>query len=363
VADRFVHAKLYRFFSVKPAREILVCGSINMTKAAHQQGGNMEAAVLTETKAPRRPFFWLERFEARPTFEPQQESEVASSRGTRLQLRYDWMTGKADAWWDDNKIGPELIVSASGLRVATISSLPPRTWEALDPTLAAEVAKGLQRTSLFHVAGDRKESSVPLLVQEEGMASRPSLLFELSPADILKYWSLLTPAQRAAFIETRGADLVQGNDAHSPRLPALWTDKDLFSEIAGIFHAFGSLERSLAAALENGRTKEAVHRIFGKKYDSLGNLLEGVLRDRIDGDAIHQYLILLCARQMCDTLRTRHAAFWQEHEPVTGGPREALRMTDSLKDVLLARNGPEFTEFLKWFEASFLKRATPSHDL
>jgi hypothetical protein len=363
VSDRFVHAKLYRFFRANPAREIFVCGSINLTNAAHQRGGNMEAAVITETKKPHRPSFWLTRLEARPVvFENQQETETASLRGTRLQLRYDWTTGSADAWWDDDKSSPKLTVSASGLCVATISALPSRAWEALEKSLAAEVARGLRRTSLFEVEGDRDDAAVPLLVQEDGMANKPSLLFELSPADILKYWSLLTPAQRAAFIETRGANLAQGEDAFPPRLPALSTDNDLFSTIAGIFHAFGALERSITAALERGHTKEAIYRLFGSKYDSLGNLLEGVLREQGEGDTINQFLIMLCARQMCDAISVRYPEFWQEHEPVKGGPREALAKTFVSKDLLLARNGPEFAGFLKWFESQFLQPATPRHN-
>ena len=191
------------------------------------------------------------------------------------------------------------------------------------------------------------------------MAGKPSMLFELSAADILKYWSLLTIEQRAAFIETRGATLGSEDEEHFARLPALSNSGDLFSEIAGIFHAFGSLERSVVAALESGRTKEAIHRIFGKKYDSLGNLLESVLRNQEDGNAIHQYLILLCARQLCDLLQARFDVFWHEHELTHGSPREALARVHELKGVLLERNDPEFVVFLQWFEHHFLKPAQP----
>jgi len=39
------------------------------------------------------------------------------------------------------------------------------------------------------------------------MWCKPSLLLSLSVADILRYWSLLTPGQRAAFIEARAPQL------------------------------------------------------------------------------------------------------------------------------------------------------------
>lgn len=359
--ERFVHAKLYRFFSKKPAREIFLCGSVNMTQAAHQRGGNIEAAVLTETQSPRKPDFWLQPLSKRPAmFEWQRdEGDAVSSRGTRVQLRYDWTTRSAEIWWDDTGPSPALVLLACGARIASLPpSLPPRDWVPLDAEITADIQRALQRTSLFEVVGDR-DVPIPLLVQEEGMAGKPSLLLELSPADILKYWSLLTPEQRAAFIETRGAALVQEEAGMAARLPALSTEHDLFGEMAGIFHAFGSLERSVRAALQDGRTKEAVHRIFGRKYDSLGNLLEGVLRESEDGDSVHRYLILLCARQLCDKLEAECGEFWRAHEPQSGGPREALAKVDALKQLLLDRNGPEFADFLRWFEGQFLKTASP----
>jgi hypothetical protein len=52
---------------------------------------------------------------------------------------------------------------------------------------------------------------VSLLVQEEGMMSKPSVLFDLSPSEILRYWSLLTPEQRAAFIEARVPEAAIGD--------------------------------------------------------------------------------------------------------------------------------------------------------
>ena len=45
-APRRVHAKVYRFFSQSPRYEALFVGSVNLTGAAHSEGGNFETAFL-----------------------------------------------------------------------------------------------------------------------------------------------------------------------------------------------------------------------------------------------------------------------------------------------------------------------------
>src|SRR5262249_20930407 len=52
---RFVHAKVYRFISRNPAKELLFVGSVNLTSAAHQRGGNFESGFLVEIALKRRP--------------------------------------------------------------------------------------------------------------------------------------------------------------------------------------------------------------------------------------------------------------------------------------------------------------------
>ena len=64
--ERFVHAKVYRFFQQKPKREYLFIGSANLTNAAHQRGGNLETGFLVEVECPSAPEFWLRPLENRP---------------------------------------------------------------------------------------------------------------------------------------------------------------------------------------------------------------------------------------------------------------------------------------------------------
>ena len=66
---------------------------------------------------------------------------------------------------------------------------------------------------------------------------------------------------------------------------------------AGFFHAFGCLERSVRKSLDDGQPKQASYRLFGKKYDSLGTLLERVAAQRETLDAVDGYGILMFCKQ------------------------------------------------------------------
>src|SRR5262249_10288110 len=144
------------------------------------------------------------------------------------------------------------------------------------------------------------QEPVTILVQEEGLSHKPSLIMTLSAAEILRSWALLTSEQRAAFIEDRlqrdpKIRLELGIENPPPPDP---TPETFFDRFAGIFHGFGCLTRAVAAALEGGREPEAVYRLFGRKYDSLGTLLDRVLSAEGREDDVTRYVTLLCARQV-----------------------------------------------------------------
>jgi len=74
--QRFVHAKVYRFFSQRPKREIFFIGSVNLTVSAHQSGGNLETGFLVEVEPLHRPNWWLQTDERQPAgFEIRSEDE------------------------------------------------------------------------------------------------------------------------------------------------------------------------------------------------------------------------------------------------------------------------------------------------
>lgn len=360
--DRFVHAKVYRFFTQSPKREICFVGSANLTSAAHQAGGNVETGFLVDLVPPRRPEFWLTVDERRPTeFQVTKEDDVAATAGgTPLNLRYHWNTAVAEAFWDAPGPSPALTLEARGITVGTLPALPSRAWSPLGEEIAKKIAEHLTETSLFFVLAAGQAPAL-LLIQEEGMAQKPSLLVHLSATDILRYWSLLSVEQRAAAIEAHTAELAldgQGADLVA-RFKTLLEGETLFDRFAGVFHAFGSLERSTRSALDADQEKEVGYRLFGKKYDSLGSLLDRVASDGGAGNDVDDYVLLLCARQLCREVGRDYPDYWSRNVAGVAAIEERFRSLGTIRQRLVESQAADFGDFLTWFDAWFLKRAVP----
>ncbi len=361
--ERFVHAKVYRFFSQHPRRELCFVGSANLTTAAHRGRGNVETGFLVDLVPDRRPDFWLEvDDDPPPGFEAGTDGEPAPEpTGTRLTLRYHWDRGVAEAFWDAPGLSPELMITARGLVVGRSPALPPRAWTKLGEETARRIAELLEETSLFEVHG---EGEVPrlLLVQEEGMSHKPSLLLRLTVADILRYWALLAPEQRAAFVEARAPELALAGEGAElvVRLRARADIDTLFGRFAGIFHGFGCLERAVRAALESGRDKEADYRVFGRRYDSLISLLERATSPEAGCDEVEAYVILGCAHQLCHAIAGDYREYWSDRGA------DARRLTKLVEErraavrrSLIDGNPEGFEQFLDWFDPRFHRRAEP----
>jgi hypothetical protein len=362
--QRMVHAKVYRFFAQQPKREILFVGSVNLTTRAHRPGGNFETGFLVELSPPRRPDWWLLPDASRPReYEPRLEDEGNTmTGGSKLSVRFWWNMTAAEVYWDDSSPSPKLDVTAQGVEVFSVDGLPSKAWQSLPADACAELQRVLRSTSILMVLGEGKEPGL-ILVQEEGMSHRPSLLFDLSPSEILRYWSLLTAAQRAAFLDARAPEVAMMSDGAAlvSRYAPVAQEQTFFDRFAGIFLAFGNLERSVRSALREGRERDATYRLFGQKYDSLGTLLNRVLKDSTEGngDLIDQYVIVLCAQQLVQELRRENSEFWREHASDGKTLQEQLGVRQSLRERLVARDPVEMPTFLDWFDRWFLQRATP----
>ncbi len=360
---RFVHAKVYRFFSAQPKKEILFIGSVNLTCAAHQNGGNLETGFLVEIEPTRKPEWWTSPDERRPiAFKRQLEDEgVAASGGTRLSLRYWWDKETAEAFWDDADQSPPLSIESQGVLVFTIDKMPGRVWTPLPSEACRELQRVLRSTSIFTVMCDGTPGL--LLVQEEGMSHRPSLLFDLTPAEILRYWALLTPEQRSAFLEARAPQVAFAGEGAAllSRHDPLVDSDSLFDRFAGIFHAFGCAERSARLALREGREREATHRLFGRKYDSLGCLLARIEKSASagTGDLLENYVIVLCAKQLVQELKREFREYWDAHVEDDRRLREQFELIARLRGTIIERDPDRMSTFLDWFENWFLKKAAP----
>ena len=357
---RRVHAKVYRFFHPTRRYEAVFVGSVNLTAAAHSKGGNFEAAFLIETEPDRVPDWWMAPERAAPrSFQnvAPDEPGLSCGLGIHLALRYDWASRRATAAWGGTAPSPRLSVESNGVHQFSLESMPPGAHQMLPATDAHILSEVLTSTSFVTVAVDGNER-VTILVQEEGMAAKPSLFMRLSAADILRYWSLLTPDQRAAFLEERIAELPAALHELGLTASARWQPEvaGMFSTFAGIFHAFGNLERAISKALDKGRDKEAVYRLFGEKYDSLPHLIDKILRDEGESDTVTRYVILLCASQLANHVAASYPEFEQEHHTQFASLRTRVSAISKLRESFAFGTPEDRAAFLQWFEGWFLIR-------
>ena len=361
VQPRRVHAKVYRLWR-KGGPDLLVVGSPNLSSAGHSRAtaGNLEAAFLvdvTDAGYPQR--WWLEPVDheaERFTDTAPAEEDGLEGAGLNLSLQYDW--GKNELSYRlvrddaDKRVERFEVNQPAGPHLFSVDRPRSGRWVTCPGDAATQVRDLLASTSFLQIT--HKGRSWRILVREEGMAYRPSLWTELTPEEILEYWSLLTAAQRAAFIERLTQDSLEG-------LPTAIRDplrsKDtLFDRYAGIYHAFGCLSRHVETAVDERREAEAEARLLGAKYDSLPSLLEKTLA-LDDADPIVRYVTLLCAKQLRDDLFGRYRSFFKARKKGLAALDRLLTQLPDLKDALPLPDDDDREAFLDWYESAFLRPA------
>jgi len=111
-------------------------------------------------------------------------------------------------------------------------------------------------------------------------------------------------------------------------------------------------------SLKEGKEREARYRLFGKKYDSLGNVLEQVTEGKGPYDDVDRYVLLLCTRQLCQELKKEFPEFWDAYSEDASILEATLSRVSEVRGRLSAVDGG-MPIFLDWFERWFLRRATP----
>jgi hypothetical protein len=356
--DRRLHAKVYRFFDRDRGYEAFFAGSANLTNAGLGRGGNVESGFFVEVPA-RKPDWWLIRDDDLPTFASRSESApLEQGRGWRLSVRYRWSDGNAGAYWDDAADSPPLILLSHGVEAARLASFPGRGWMPLGSDAAKAIGEALISGSFLtvRIAG---EADAQILVEEEEMTHKPSLLARVTAADILHYWSLLSPEQKKEFFEEHAEAF------DDPELsvwlgarPAPPGSDRFFSTFAEIYLSFGNLRRSVAEALDAGRPREAVDRLFGRKFDSLWRLIERVTGEH-DTDTVRRYVILLCARQLLDLVEHDHPEFCATHREDLAELRIHLGVAFEVRKTFAFDGEAERDQFFHWFDRRFLLPARP----
>ena len=354
---RFVHAKMYRLWA-KGIGEILITGSVNLTNAAHShaRAGNLEAAWFIDTSEKSCQRWWLQARDEDPSEfaneSATEESEI-TERGLDLSLRFHWGENRLEYRFRENADTEISLSALSGSALGILEATPHETrWHTAPTALADAVHEHLRGSSLIRAT--TAGHAWTILVREENLAHKPSLLSKLTPEEILEYWSLLTPEQRASFLETHVEAQLEGLQHTSNRLTA---EGSLFDRFAGIFHAFGCLRRFIFEALEEDRPAEAESRLFGAKYDSLPNLLTKELEPwDEDRDPVARYVTFLCAQQLRDEIEADQPEFVASCGTRTRQLDTLLsRIPDAREALSLADK--RSAEFLSWYESAFLDRA------
>ncbi len=246
------------------------------------------------------------------------------------------------------------MATASGTPLFSIDGPVTGRWKPCTAVAAKQVEELLRSSSFLQVT--YKGKSWRILVREENMGHRPSLLTQLTPEEILEYWSLLTPAQRAEFIDIRAMATFEGLEVTKP--DRLQSRNTLFDRFAGVYHAFGCLQRSVENALAEGRDREADARLLGAKYDSLPSLLQKTL-DQEGGDTILRYVTFLCATQVRSKLGQRHRDFFKSHKDDARRLDGLLAHLPGIRQAV-QREAGEGADFLDWYEQAFLKPVSSS---
>ncbi len=365
--SRFVHAKVYRFWSRRTRREILLVGSPNLTRPGH--GGksqNREAAILVEVECRVPPRSWLTPLDQPPpAFEPVSEAEEgAKEGGFPLSLVFDWEKETLTARWLARKQTPpdRLCLIMQGNHVGDVVSLQRDDPMVLPPEMAQQVADELKLTSFAKVLDPGSDSEGDILIQEEGLHRKPYMVVELTAEEILRYWALLTVEQRAAFLEQR--TLLRGDlsaDALdiTTRTRGWVQDNNIFAEMAGIFHAFRLMEQSVEKDIERGNERNALWRLFGEKYDSLTVLLNRLENEDEGWDPLARYVTVLCAEQVISALEEKLPDFMEAHRKDIKRLRKRLSIKQAFRRIICKQDRERLEEFLEWFEPLFLKRFQP----
>lgn len=353
---RFTHAKVYRFFDDR--REVLVVGSVNLSAAAHSDAGagNFESAVLVHTVGRARRDWWMSRRLTLPEhFAPRVgEEEAIRGRMPPLHLRYDWRTDQLDYFWEvEESPAAEALVATGPVQVQIASKLM-GVWQSVPRDQTVGLKERLRASACVTVTCAGAEFRV--LVREDGMQDRPALVCELTPEQILEYWSLLSPEQRDAFLEQHGYRLPELSEDGAPPTQATATEvgSTMFDRFSGIFHAFSCLHEHVEGALASGRRKEAAYRLLGRKHDSLGGLLDRVLDD-LSGEVTSHYVQFLCAREVTDAILAVHPDWEKENADAVAALRVRLSKVTELRARLALPDDGE--GFVEWFEGEFFRRA------
>jgi hypothetical protein len=358
ILPRSVHGKVYRLWNRQGNKNILIVGSVNLTSSAHShsRAGNLEAAFLVDTSDDGyQNRWWIDRLDTdieRFIEKESSEDEGLEEVHINLTIRFDWADNQLEyRLLETEKSGFE-VCETNGQLILSIKKPKLGSWVKCDEADSEQARKALLSSSFFFIKHEK--GSWRVLVREENMGHRPSLLTELSPEEILEYWALLSADQRAAFIafhigigeQFEGLSIVDRKDLKSR--------STLFDRFAGIYHSFGCLKQYIETAVAENRLKEAETLLAGSRHNSLPSLLEKIY-ERRDGDPVVRYITFLTAKQLYETVKKRHKVLFSKSKKRMMRLQELLKKLPEIRKELQFPNIRKERKFLDWYEKHFIK--------
>ena len=361
---RFVHAKVVRL--IKGDRAWTLVGSPNLTGAGQRGwrsgGGNIETAILIEDEA--QP--WLAGEVAAKSVPSQSATEDwADEEALSVRLRFDWGQRAAAVLCQELgpiHFGPCRQDNSSPVMTFEYASSGGDDWQPLTASMAAVLERELEDSGNIVTAWQPGARPRELLVEEEGLAFRPSrLVAELTAADILRHWALLSEARRADHVEqvlSRSGPLDPEAPVPAFEAAALSGDPEanMFERFSGIAHAFLSLRLRVEDAFKNDRTAAVEAWVLGERHDSLRVLLAKVIDQRAD-DPVMRVLFAVSADEVVELLRGRRPEMIEANPTAA---RELDKLVDTLKSGWGELGGggeDQQVAFREWFEDQWLGRA------
>ena len=334
-----------------------------------------------DLECPHRPDWWLTPLDKPAAeFDPSvSEDDAGTLACHELTLRFHWQSDpnkeRLDYFWKAEPSPPQCAsIWANGCRLFAFGKIVFDRWEPLDDDARQAIQQRLRTSSLVEllvesVPEQRSPVSMqPLLVQEINMAQKPPLLEGLSAAEILEYWSLLTPDQRNEYLERKLTALLERAETQHGATALPEPSESLFDRFAGIFHAFSCLEEHVLEALKRGAEKDARYRLIGTSYDSLPTLANQV---KDSADAVVAYVTLLRPARcfgVCGArfgARASRATSWRNltSKMPAGGTKGNGRQACEASKGRIAAGGTSIPDgFFDWYERAFTGSVRVAND-
>jgi hypothetical protein len=226
----------------------------------------------------------------------------------------------------------------------------PDEWLPLPQAALKWLASELETRNIV-AAWTKQGNSSHILVEELEFGQRPSMVAkDLSAADILQHWSLLSAAQRADHLDRRlgSRDLDPEAPIGGP-VPPETLDSTMFDAFSGILHGFLVLKRRLVEAFQMDRGVEAETWLLGSRHDSVGTLLGKVLAEPAP-DPVRHVIFGMCASELLTLTAHRRPGLLAAQPAAVAALRDQIRRLEAGWDHI--EQGPiGEVSFRVWLES------------